>query len=46
MQAGHWAVAIIHLTVDGGLGLGSSRGDGEGVGLQCILEVEETGLGV
>lgn len=45
MQGGHWATTTIQLTVEGGSGLGSSCGDGEGMDLQCILE-EETGLGV
>lgn len=39
-------MAAIQLTVDGGLGLGSSCGDEEGLDLKCILEVEETELGV
>lgn len=39
-------MAVSQLTVDGGgLALGSSSGDEEGIDLKCILEVEETGLG-
>ena len=45
MQDGHQATATNQLTVDGGLGLSSSHGDGEGMNLQCILEVKEIGLG-
>lgn len=40
MQAGHWAMAIIQLTVDRGPGLGSSCGDGERMGSQRVLEAE------
>lgn len=41
MHGGHWATTTIHLTVEGRLGLCSSCGDGEGMDLQCILEVDE-----
>lgn len=39
-------MAATQLTVDGGLGLGSSCGDEEGLDLKCILGIEETELGV
>lgn len=42
---GHWAIAVIQLTVDGGLGLGSSCGD-ERMDFKYILEAEETRLSV
>lgn len=41
MHGGHWATTTIHLTVEGRVGLCSSYGDGEGMDLQCILEVDE-----
>lgn len=44
-QGGHWAIAIIQLSVDGGLGLDSSCGD-EGMDFKYILEPEERRLSV